>query len=143
MTVQKKRPRRPVGGASVGTILMGLAMGVASTAATIPLLALGDELPTTAPRTFEITASRYTFDPDRIEVQEGDHLRLILRSTDTTHGLAIDGYGVEVVIPKGGEEVSVEFMAHRAGVFRMKCSEYCGSGHRRMQGRLVVTEAGS
>jgi cytochrome c oxidase subunit 2 len=122
---------------------MGLAIGVATSVATIPLLALGEELPTTAPRTFEITASRYTFEPDRIEVQQGDHVRLILHSADTTHGLAIDGYDVEVVIPKGGERVSVEFMAHRAGVFRMKCSEYCGSGHRRMQGRLVVTEAGA
>lgn len=122
--------------------MAGLTIGVASTVATIPLLALGDEIPTVEARTFEITASRYVFEPDRIEVEQGDRVRLILRSADTVHGLAIDGYDVEVAIPRGGVEVSVEFMAHRSGVFRMKCSEYCGSGHRRMQGRLVVTEAG-
>jgi cytochrome c oxidase subunit 2 len=99
----------------------------------------GDASPT---RTFAVTASRYAFDPDRIEVRQGDHVMLVLRSADTTHGLGIEAYGVEVVIPKGGEEVSVEFMAHRPGTFRIKCSEYCGSGHRRMQGRLVVAEAG-
>ncbi len=69
-------------------------------------------------------------------------MKLRLRSADTTHGLAIDDYGVKVLIPKGGQEVSVEFMAHRPGTFRMTCSEYCGSGHRRMQGRFVVAEVG-
>jgi cytochrome c oxidase subunit 2 len=123
-------------------MVAGLTIGMASTVATIPLLALDDEIPTVEARTFEITASRYVFEPDRIEVQQGDRVRLILRSADTVHGLAIDGYDVKVAIPRGGEEVSVEFMAHRSGMFRMKCSEYCGSGHRRMQGRLVVTEAG-
>jgi cytochrome c oxidase subunit 2 len=107
-----------------------------------PRLALGSDESGKTPRTFEIVASRYTFDPARIEVGQGDHVRLALRSADTTHGLEIKGYGVKVVIPKGGEEVGVEFMAHRPGKFRMKCSEYCGSGHRRMQGWFVVAEAG-
>jgi cytochrome c oxidase subunit 2 len=75
-------------------------------------------------------------------VGQGDHVRLTLRSSDTTHGLEIEGYGVKVVIPKGGEEVGVDFIARRPGRFRMKCSEYCGSGHRRMQGWFVVQEAG-
>ena len=105
-------------------------------------LAHGAERAESARRTFEIVASRYAFDPARIEVAQGDHVKLRLRSADTTHGLAIDAYGVKVAIPRGGEEVSVEFMAHRPGTFRMTCSEYCGSGHRRMQGRLVVAEAG-
>lgn len=104
--------------------------------------AYGAETAESATRTFEIVASRYAFDPARVEVAQGDHVKLLLRSTDTIHGLAIEAYGVKVAIPKGGEEVSVEFMAHRPGTFRMTCSEYCGSGHRRMQGRFVVTEQG-
>jgi cytochrome c oxidase subunit 2 len=106
----------------------------------LPLLALGSDEPGSNPGTFEIVASRYAFDPARIEVRPGDHVKLVLRSADTTHGLEIEGYGVKVLIPKGGEEVSVDFMAHRPGKFRIKCSEYCGSGHRRMQGVFVVTE---
>ncbi len=123
-------------------VLAATAVGLATAVAGPLPLALGSEEPGSAPRTFEIAASRYAFDPSCIEVRQGEHVKLVLRSVDTTHGLAIDGYGVKVAIPKGGEEVSVEFMAHRPGTFRMKCSEYCGSGHRRMQGRLVVTEAG-
>ena len=123
-------------------VLTAMAVGLATAVAGPLPLALGSEEPGSAPRTFEIAASRYAFDPPRIEVRQGEHVKLVLRSVDTTHGLAIDGYGVKVPIPKGGREVSVEFMAHRPGTFRMKCSEYCGSGHRRMQGRLVVTETG-
>jgi len=117
-------------------------------AAGLLLLALlgtstGERASAAAVRTFEITASRYRFDPPAIEVQEGDHVRLLLHSADTTHGLAIDALGVKVTIPKGGEVVSVEFVAGPPGRYVMKCSEYCGSGHRRMRGELLVTEASS
>ena len=88
----------------------------------------------------EVTASRYKFDPARIEVRQGDVVELVLRSADTDHGLAIKAYGVKVAIPKGGETVGVSFVAGRAGTFPIECSEYCGSGHKRMKGELVVTE---
>lgn len=124
-----------------GAFLLPAACAIALVTGLPFLVTAGDEPPNEV-RTFAVTASRYAFEPARIEVEQGDHVRLVLHSADTIHGLAIDAYGVKVAIPKGGEEVSVEFMAHRPGTFRMTCSEYCGSGHRRMQGRLVVTEAG-
>ena len=127
--------------ARAGAFLLPAACAIALVTGLPFLVTAGDEPPSEV-RTFAVTASRYAFEPARIEVQQGDHVNLVLRSVDTTHGLAIDGYGVNVVIPKGGEEVGVEFMAHRPGKFRMTCSEYCGSGHRRMQGVLVVAEAG-
>jgi len=90
----------------------------------------------------EVTASRYRFDPTRIEVNRGDVVDLVLRSADTEHGLAIKAYGVKVAIPRGGEAVGVAFVAGRVGTFPIECSEYCGSGHKRMKGELVVTEKG-
>ncbi len=93
-----------------------------------------------ATQRFEVTASRYKFDPARIEVRQGDVVELVLRSADTDHGLAIKAYGVKVAIPKGGETVGVSFVAGRAGTFPIECSEYCGSGHKRMRGELVVAE---
>lgn len=96
----------------------------------------GDE-----PRTIEIVAKRFAFEPDVIEADQGELLRLVLRSADVTHGFAIDGYDVKVEIPKGGDPVSVEFVADRPGSFRVECSEYCGPGHRRMRGSLVVRAA--
>jgi cytochrome c oxidase subunit 2 len=126
--------RRP--GPIVPALVAFLALALTAT--------FGDE-PTSAAgvRTFTITASRYHFDPPSIEVREGEHVRLLLHSADTTHGLAIEALGVKVTIPKGGEVVSVEFVAGAPGRYVMKCSEYCGSGHRRMRGELVVREEGA
>jgi cytochrome c oxidase subunit 2 len=89
-------------------------------------------------RTFEMTASRFKFDPQLIEVAEGDEVRLVLRSADGLHGFAIKELKVKVKIPKGGEPVSATFVARRAGTFEILCSEYCGLGHRDMKARLVV-----
>jgi cytochrome c oxidase subunit II len=91
-----------------------------------------------SPRAFEITASRFQYEPDRLEVREGDAVRLTLHSSDTTHGFGIKELKVEAVIPKGGEPVTVEFVADQRGTFEFFCTEYCGAGHRNMRGTLVV-----
>jgi heme/copper-type cytochrome/quinol oxidase subunit 2 len=45
---------------------------------------------------------------------------------------------VKSLIPKVREPVTVEFVADRAGTFDITCSEYCGTGHRAMKGKLIV-----
>jgi cytochrome c oxidase subunit 2 len=94
--------------------------------------------PATAVRSFEVTASRFAFDPAVLEVSEGDEVRVTLRSSDTTHGFEIKDLKVKAKIPKGGSPVSIVFKAGRPGTYAITCSEYCGSGHRRMKGSLVV-----
>jgi cytochrome c oxidase subunit 2 len=101
----------------------------------VPLLADSTDA---SVKTIEVTASRFEFQPERIEVKEGDHVRLTIHSADTKHGFAIPELGVKTAIPKGGAPVTVEFVASKAGTFGFKCSEYCGSGHKRMMGTLVV-----
>jgi cytochrome c oxidase subunit 2 len=96
------------------------------------------DIPVAPPRSFELVASKYKFEPATVQVAEGDRVRLTLRSTDTEHGLEIKKLKVKVVVPKGGEAVTVEFVADKAGTYEFKCSEYCGSGHGRMKGQLVV-----
>jgi cytochrome c oxidase subunit II len=92
-------------------------------------------------RHFVLTASRFQFEPSHLEVEAGDVVELVLHSLDTEHGIAIEAFGVKTVIPKGGAAVTVSFLADRAGRYTFKCSEYCGSGHKRMKGELVVEEA--
>ena len=115
-------------------------LGVLSTAALGLLPAGAASSAAEATQRIEVTASRYKFDPARIEVRHGDVVELVLRSADADHGLAIKAYKVKVAIPKGGETVGVSFVASRVGTFPIECSEYCGSGHKRMRGDLVVTE---
>jgi cytochrome c oxidase subunit II len=90
------------------------------------------------PKTIHITASRFRFEPATISVVEGDKVQLRVRSADQTHGFAIKAFRVKAPISKSGEEVIVEFVADKAGTFDITCSEYCGSGHSAMKGKLVV-----
>ena len=113
---------------------------------TAALLALGAagagapaDIPPSTPRAFEMIASRFSFEPETLQVTEGERVRLTLRSTDTEHGFSIKKLNVKVAVPKTGEPVTVEFVAGKAGTYEFKCSEYCGSGHGRMKGRIVVT----
>lgn len=92
-------------------------------------------------RRVEVTASRYAFTPSEITVRQGETVELVLRSLDTEHGLEVKAYKLKVGIPKGGAEVTASFQAGQPGRYPMTCSEYCGSGHRRMRGELVVTGA--
>jgi len=90
---------------------------------------------------FHIEASRFRFEPDRIEVSQGQRVRLVLHSLDGAHGLAIPEFGVSLRIPEGGVPVEIEFIADKAGVFPFGCSEYCGVGHADMTGEIVVLGA--
>ena len=97
-----------------------------------------DPAAASAPRTIEVVAKRFGFEPSRIEVTEGERVRLVVKSEDGVHGLEIKKFRVEKKIPRGGEEVIIEFVAAAAGEYPVLCSEYCGKGHEDMKGTLVV-----
>lgn len=126
VTARMRRTR----GRGLGPALL-LALGTASVGAS------GDVPP--PPRAIEMVASRFRFEPETLQVAEGERVRLTLRSTDTEHGFTIKKLNVRVAVPKTGEPVTVEFVADKPGTYEFKCSEYCGSGHGRMKGQIVVT----
>lgn len=107
----------------------------------LALVAEAGDLGDTQPRAFEITARKFQFEPAVVEVTQGERVRLTLRAMDGTHGFALKPFKVKAVIPSSGEPVTVEFVADKVGTFGFACSEYCGSGHSRMKGRLVVAKA--
>ena len=63
----------------------------------------------------EVVASRFAFEPARIEVTEGEHIRLVVSSADGVHGVGIKKFRVEKTVPRGGGPVTIEFVAS-AGV---------------------------
>jgi cytochrome c oxidase subunit 2 len=96
--------------------------------------------PTTPPEdvvVFNITAKNFFWNPPTIRVQQGDKVRLHLTSADIFHGFAIKEYDIDVPV-QAGETETVEFVASKKGNFTFYCSVYCGSGHGRMKGVLVV-----
>ena len=91
------------------------------------------------PRVIEVVASRFAFEPARIEVTEGEHIRLVVTSADGVHGVAIKKFRIEKTVPRGGTPVTIDFVATAPGEFPILCSEYCGKGHDDMKGLLVVS----
>ena len=94
-------------------------------------------------KTIDVTASRFQFEPATISVEQGDSVRLRLHSADRSHAFAIKAFRVKALIPKGGETVTVEFVADQAGTFAFTCSEYCGTGHSKMKGTLIIRAKGN
>ena len=97
--------------------------------------------PPADPRTIEITARRFVFEPAEIEVRVGEPVRLVVRSADGVHGLEIKKMKVQKLVPRGGEPVVIDLTPKEAGRFPILCSEYCGDAHDDMRGTLVVVAA--
>lgn len=90
------------------------------------------------PRTIDVVAKRFAFEPARIEVTEGERIKLVVKSADGVHGIEVKKFKINKKVPRGGEPVTIEFTANAAGEFPILCSEYCGNGHDDMKGMLVV-----
>ena len=117
---------------SVATLAAAMLLG-GGVLVTQPRLAAQGEV-----RTIEVVAERFTFEPSRIEVSEGERVKLVVRSADGVHGVEIKKFKVSKKVPRGGEPVEIEFVASAAGEYPILCSEYCGKGHEDMKGTLVV-----
>lgn len=75
---------------------------------------------------------------DRIIVNQGERVRLRIRSEDVVHGFAIGRLGVEAGPIEPGKVTTVEFVASEAGEFTFYCTMWCDPNHPRMRGVLEV-----
>lgn len=91
--------------------------------------------------TVKMTAVRSNFEPNKIEVNQGDlvtvHLTNIEQTTDELHGFGLSQYNVNVVVDPG-ETKTIEFTADRPGVYPYYCTNFCSALHQEMQGYLLV-----
>ncbi len=92
-----------------------------------------------APRTIEITASRFSFEPSEISLKKGEEVTLVIHSKDVSHGLVVEGLGIRTEVEKG-KSVDVKVNPSAAGTFDGKCAHFCGSGHGSMKLSVHVTE---
>ena len=120
------------------------AAAVAGTAHLLgPAVVSGRQAPATvsapsSPHVIDVTARKFEFEPATIEVTEGERVRLVVKSGDGVHGIGIKKFKVNKLVPRGGETVTIDFVASTPGTFPILCSEYCGDGHEDMRGTLVV-----
>jgi nitrous-oxide reductase len=91
--------------------------------------------------TVKMIAVRSSFEPNKIEVIQGDkvtiHITNIEQTTDELHGFGLNEYNLNVVVDPG-ETKTVEFIANKAGVFPFYCTNFCSALHQEMQGYLLV-----
>ena len=113
-----------------------LALGTAVLLAPWPVPA-----PHTTAREILIHARQYAYTPEVVRVSQGVRITMELEAEDMTHGLYVDGYGVDLVaVP--GRAARASFVADREGKFRLRCSKVCGSLHPFMLGELIVEPNG-
>ena len=119
---------------------VGFACAVALAAA---LLLLRGQRPAVAQdqapivRPWAVTASRYHFDPPRIEVFQDDLVKIDLRTDDISHSLTIDAYRIAKRVSPG-QSVTFEFRADQPGIFPYYCNLQLEDGCRQMRGELLV-----
>ncbi|HEX7086944.1 MAG TPA: cupredoxin domain-containing protein [Vicinamibacterales bacterium] len=93
--------------------------------------------PQPAVREFTVAAKKYAFEPAQFEVTEGDEVRFVVTSTDADHGFEIKRLDIEELVPEGRTK-TIAFTAPAAGKYAIRCSEWCGKGHKTMKATLVV-----
>ncbi|MCC7380781.1 MAG: Sec-dependent nitrous-oxide reductase [Deltaproteobacteria bacterium] len=88
-----------------------------------------------------MTAIRSHFTPDTIRVKQGDkvfiHLTNLEQAKDATHGFTIGSHNIHVSI-EPGEHANIAFVADKAGVFPLYCTEFCSALHLEMAGYFLV-----
>ena len=95
--------------------------------------------------TIKMTAVRSNYEPNKIEVNQGDHVTIYLtnieQTTDELHGFGLEDYNINVIVDPG-ETKTIEFVADKPGVFAYYCTNFCSALHQEMQGYLLVKPKG-
>jgi cytochrome c oxidase subunit 2 len=77
---------------------------------------------------------------NELHVPVGRSVRLIMASEDVIHSFFVPAFRVKHdVVP--GRYQTLWFTAEKTGIFPLLCTEFCGTDHSRMTGRVVVMDA--
>lgn len=98
---------------------------------------IDEQVSTPGIKEFTITAESWKFSPSTITVNEGDTVKLHIKSIDISHGFGLPEFGITERL-EPGVIVDVEFVADKKGTFTFSCTVFCGIGHSGMNGQLIV-----
>jgi cytochrome c oxidase subunit 2 len=110
------------------TLLLALAL-IAST----PVIAQGP------PKTIDVVAKRFSYEPAEITLKKGQPAVINLKSADVAHGIHFKELNLQAKIDKGGTG-QLSFTPTQVGDFVGHCSVFCGSGHGSMTLTIHVVE---
>ena len=86
---------------------------------------------------FDLIAKKWSFEPNTITVNQGDTVKLTIKSLDVDHGFFLREFNVNQPL-EPGQTTTVEFLADKTGTFTFSCNVFCGQGHGTMKGKLIV-----
>ena len=121
------------------TILSGVGVVWLGVPRALTASATGARVQEQAPtrRAVNVSARKFAFSPNRIDVRQGDIVQITLDAADIAHSFTIDEYRIAKRAAPG-QPVTFEFRADRAGTFRFYCNLKQDDGCRDMHGQLVV-----
>lgn len=86
-----------------------------------------------------VKARKFSFTPNELRIRTGQPVTLLLSSEDFVHGFSVPDFNARIdLIP--GKTVELTFTPSRAGEFVFLCDNFCGEGHDKMSGTLIVTD---
>ncbi len=85
-----------------------------------------------------VVARKYTFSPDRIQVDQDDIVKITLKAEDIPHSFTIDKPYLIAKRAAPGRPVTFEFRADQAGTFTYYCNITTDDRCKEMRGELVV-----
>jgi cytochrome c oxidase subunit 2 len=86
-----------------------------------------------------LAVMKFEFSKREIRARKGERVTLVLTASDFVHGFSVPDFNVRADVPPG-KPVDVTFIPDRTGRFVFLCDNFCGEGHDRMSGVLVVTD---
>jgi cytochrome c oxidase subunit II len=91
------------------------------------------------PKTVQIVAKRFEFQPNKVTLKKGQTVTLRVQSDDVSHGLFVRPFKIDADIP-AGETKEFTITPQQAGTFTAICDHFCGSGHGNMKMVFEVVE---
>ncbi len=87
--------------------------------------------------TLKCVAKMWSFNPSTVEVPAGSEVDIYLSAADVVHGFWITHKNVNLMaVPGAVNKTTVKF--EEAGEYDIICHEYCGTGHEKMRGKIIV-----
>lgn len=109
-----------------------LAFGLAAAAGAFCTRASAQE------RVIRVTAKKFEFTPNDIELKKGEPVVLELTSADVLMGFSLPDFKVRTDVPPG-VTTRLRFTPDRVGSFEFVCDNFCGEFHEDMSGKIRVT----
>jgi cytochrome c oxidase subunit II len=113
--------------------LAGLLLAGATAATAIAVTAAPAE------KVIAVSAMKFEFLPETINLKKGEPVILELSSLDRTHGFKVPDLGLRADV-LADTTVRVRVVPEKVGRFTFACDNFCGDGHEDMEGVIVVSE---